>query len=142
MSETRVKIQTVVQNQLPGFVVEESPLLVEFLKQYYVSQEYTSGTYDIIQNIDKYVKLDEILNHASTATLLSDIDSITDTITDTITRTTTTASTIAATTATSAASAATTTATTTIATTTAATTATTTASTTPTTTASTTVTIS
>ena len=81
MSETRVKIQTVVQNQLPGFVVEESPLLVEFLKQYYVSQEYTSGTYDIIQNIDKYVKLDEILNHASTATLLSDIDSITDTIT-------------------------------------------------------------
>lgn len=81
MSETRVKIQTVVQNQLPGFVAEESPLLVEFLKQYYVSQEYTSGTYDIIQNIDKYVKLDEILNHASTATLLSDIDSITDTIT-------------------------------------------------------------
>ena len=31
MSETRVKIQSIVENQLPEFVAEENPLLVDFL---------------------------------------------------------------------------------------------------------------
>ena len=59
MSETRVKIQSIVENQLPNFIAEDSPLLVEFLKQYYVSQEYQSASADIIQNIDRYLKLEE-----------------------------------------------------------------------------------
>ena len=80
MSETRVKIQSVVQNQLPDFVAEESPLLVEFLKQYYISQEYTSGSSDIIQNIDEYIKLDNNYNTAD-STLLFDITSFDETIT-------------------------------------------------------------
>ena len=59
MAETRVKIQTILESQLPEYLVEEAPLLVEFLKQYYISQEYQSGPADIIQNIDKYLKLEE-----------------------------------------------------------------------------------
>ena len=81
MSETRVKIQSVVQNQLPDFVAEESPLLVEFLKQYYISQEYTSGSSDIIQNIDEYIKLDNNSNTTDSTTLLFDITSFDETIT-------------------------------------------------------------
>ena len=58
MSETRVKIQSVVENQLPDFIAEENPLLIDFLKQYYISQEYPSGTTDLVQNLDNYIKLD------------------------------------------------------------------------------------
>ena len=78
MSETRVKIQSIVENQLPDFIADESPLLVEFLKQYYISQEFPSGTADIVQNIDKYIKLQELLSSASTAIVSATI-SYTDT---------------------------------------------------------------
>ena len=78
MSETRVKIQSIVENQLPEFVAEENPLLVDFLKQYYISQEYPSGTSDLIQNIDTYIKLDEIYKSVNTCLLSADV-SYTDT---------------------------------------------------------------
>ena len=73
MSETRVKIQSIVENQLPDFVAEENPLLVEFLKQYYISQEYPSGTTDLVSNLDKYIKLDEIFKNVNTCILAADI---------------------------------------------------------------------
>ena len=73
MSETRVKIQSIVENQLPDFVLDESPLLGEFLKQYYISQEYPGAALDLIQNLDKNIKLDEVLKHSSTCLLTSDV---------------------------------------------------------------------
>jgi len=73
MSETRVKLQSVVENQLPEFIAEENPLLVEFLKQYYISQEYPGGSTDLVQNLDKYIKLNEILASPTTCTLQSDL---------------------------------------------------------------------
>ena len=73
MSETRVKIQSIVENQLPDFIAEENPLLVEFLKQYYISQEYPSGAADIVGNIDKYIKLDEIFKSVSTCIISEDV---------------------------------------------------------------------
>ena len=69
MTVDRVKFQDIVESQVPLYVSEEFPLLPEFLKQYYVSQEFQSGTYDLIQNLDQYVKLDEIFN-LSTDTVL------------------------------------------------------------------------
>ena len=36
--ESRVKVQQIIQNQLPEFILDESPNAVEFLKQYYISQ--------------------------------------------------------------------------------------------------------
>lgn len=56
--ETRVKIQEVIENQLPEFILDESPKAVEFLKQYYISQEFQGGTVDIVENLDQYLKLD------------------------------------------------------------------------------------
>jgi hypothetical protein len=58
--EYRVKIQQVVENQLPEFIVDENPTAVEFFKQYYVSQEYQGGTVDIAENLDQYLKLDNL----------------------------------------------------------------------------------
>jgi len=58
--ESRVKIQQIVQNQLPEFILDESPNAVEFLKQYYISQEYQGGPVDIAENLDQYLKLDNL----------------------------------------------------------------------------------
>ena len=81
MTENRVKIQNIVENQLPLFVIEEYPLLVDFLKQYYISQEYQGSSADIIQNIDKYIKLEESNDIIDSTILESDLDSFDDSIT-------------------------------------------------------------
>ena len=58
--ETRVKVQQIIENQLPEFILDESPNTVEFLKQYYISQEYQSAPTDIAENLDQYLKLDNL----------------------------------------------------------------------------------
>ena len=80
MSETRVKIQSIIENQIPDFIAEESPLLVEFLKQYYVSQEYQGAPSDLIQNIDKYLKLEENAQTTEFTYLSEDLDSFSTTV--------------------------------------------------------------
>jgi len=73
MSVDRVKFQDIVQSQLPRYVREDYPLLGEFLEQYYVSQEFQGAPLDIIQNIDKYVKVDELINLKSHTILENDL---------------------------------------------------------------------
>ena len=53
----RVQINQVIENQLPEFVQAESPLFVDFMKQYYISQEYQGGPVDISDNLSEYLKL-------------------------------------------------------------------------------------
>ena len=65
MSEKRIQINSVVKNQVPQYVREDFPLVTEFLKQYYISQEFQGAPLDLIQNIDKYVKIDETTNLTS-----------------------------------------------------------------------------
>ena len=59
--ESRVKIQQVIESQLPEFILDESPNTAEFLKQYYISQEYQGGVVDISENLDQYLKLDGLI---------------------------------------------------------------------------------
>jgi hypothetical protein len=40
--------------------LDESPNTAEFLKQYYISQEYQGGVIDIAENLDQYLKLDNL----------------------------------------------------------------------------------
>jgi len=56
--EQRVKVQQIIENQLPEFILSENPKFVDFLKQYYISQEYQGGPSDIVENLDQYLKLD------------------------------------------------------------------------------------
>jgi len=58
--ESRVKIRDIISNQLPEFVLDESPKAVDFLKQYYISQEYQGGPVDIVENLDEYLKVDNL----------------------------------------------------------------------------------
>ncbi len=54
---SKVKIQDILSNQLPNFIRDESPLTVDFLKQYYISQEYQGGPTDISDNLDQYINV-------------------------------------------------------------------------------------
>ncbi|MAS48066.1 MAG: hypothetical protein CL557_11735 [Alphaproteobacteria bacterium] len=58
--DKRIQVQQIVDNQLPEFVLSESPKTVDFLKQYYISQEYRGGPIDITDNLDQYLKLDNL----------------------------------------------------------------------------------
>ena len=72
MSEKRVQFNTIVASQLPAYVREEYPLIQEFLKSYYLGQEYQGGPIDLIQNIDRYSRLDATTNLSDSAILLDD----------------------------------------------------------------------
>lgn len=81
--ESRVKIQDIISNQLPEFVLDESPKAVDFLKQYYISQEYQGGPVDIVENLDEYLKVDNLTPDVVVGftTLSSSIDTDDTTIT-------------------------------------------------------------
>ena len=80
MTEKRIQFSNIVYNQLPAYVREEFPLVAEFLSQYYLSQEFKGAPIDLIQNIDQYIKLDQLANQIDSTILLNDISSIDDTI--------------------------------------------------------------
>ena len=80
MTEKRIKFSNIVFNQLPAYVREEFPLVAEFLSEYYRAQEFQGAPIDLIQNIDKYIKIDEITNQPNSVILNTDITSFDDTI--------------------------------------------------------------
>ena len=53
-SLTKVKINEVIESQIPEVIDEENPLLGDFLKQYYISQESQGGAIDIAENLVEY----------------------------------------------------------------------------------------
>ena len=53
-SFTKVKINEVIQGQIPDAIDDDNPLFGEFLKQYYISQEYQGGAVDIADNLAEY----------------------------------------------------------------------------------------
>jgi hypothetical protein len=75
--ETRVKVQQVVDTHLPSFILDENPKAAEFLKQYYISQEFQGGVIDIVENLDQYLKIDSLTSDAisETSSLSSNITS-------------------------------------------------------------------
>jgi len=73
MAADRVKIQDIVASQLPTYVREDFPLLAEFLQQYYISQEFEGATYDLVQNLDQYVKVDELFQLTTETVLASNL---------------------------------------------------------------------
>jgi len=80
MAVDRVQFQDIVESQFPRYVLEDFPLLPEFIKQYYKSQEYQGGTFDLIQNIDKYIKVDELFSLKTSTQLNGELDYIATTI--------------------------------------------------------------
>ena len=57
-SLSRVKIHEVIESQIPEAIDSDNPLLGQFLKQYYISQEYQGGPVDIAENLTDYKSVD------------------------------------------------------------------------------------
>ena len=57
---SKVKIQDVISNQIARFVLDESPKAEDFLKQYYISQEYQGASADISDNLDQYLNIQNL----------------------------------------------------------------------------------
>jgi hypothetical protein len=65
MSEIkRVKINSIIESQIPEFLNEESPLFEEFLNQYYYSLEHQSGALDLSNNLKKYKNVESFNNES------------------------------------------------------------------------------
>ena len=73
MENTRVKISSIVESQLPRFVREDYPLVSELLKEYYKSLENNGSAYDILQNVDQYVKINNLTNLVTSTNLTSSV---------------------------------------------------------------------
>ncbi len=80
--DKRINVNTIIENQLPEFILADFPNAVEFFKQYYISQEFQGGTSDIISNLDQYLKVDNLVPEVivGVTTITSAIDLTTDTI--------------------------------------------------------------
>ena len=65
-SFSKVKIHEIIQNQIPQVIETENPLLGEFLKQYYISQEFQGAPIDIADNLASYKSLDVLTNESLT----------------------------------------------------------------------------
>ena len=80
MLEKRIQFSNIVHNQLPAYAREEFPLVAEFLSEYYRAQEFQGSPIDLIQNIDKYIKVDKVTHQIESVFLINDITTIDDTI--------------------------------------------------------------
>ena len=79
--DKRIQVNTIIENQLPEFVVSDFPNATEFLKQYYHSQEFQGGASDLISNFDQYLKSDNLVPEVVVGvTTLSSAISSSDTI--------------------------------------------------------------
>ena len=57
----RTQINQTFQSNLPENFIVENPKFVDFLKQYYISQEFQGGPVDILTNLDVYKNTDSYL---------------------------------------------------------------------------------
>jgi hypothetical protein len=86
MSEIkRVKIQSIVESQIPEFLNDDSPLFKEFLEQYYISQEHQTGVVDLAVNLHQYKSIknfntETFYNTEFPCTLVEDVTSFDDVI--------------------------------------------------------------
>lgn len=86
MSEyKKVKIQSIIESQIPEFLNEDYPLFKEFLQQYYISQEHQTGIVDLAKNLNQYksisnFNIETFYGSYAPSVLISDIMSLDDVI--------------------------------------------------------------
>lgn len=80
MSKTTVNLFQTIKESIPSFIRNEFPLFGELLEQYYICLEKKTGVYDILNHIDRQIKIDEILSTAKTTFLSRNIFSFSTTI--------------------------------------------------------------
>ena len=80
--EKRVQLNKIIESQLPEFLVADFPKAIEFFRQYYLSLEHQGGSVDLVDNLDRYIRVDNLVPEVVTGetTLTASITSSQDTI--------------------------------------------------------------
>ena len=78
--ESRSKISTNIAGQFPSFVRDSFPTFIDFVKEYYKSQELKGYCIDIIQNWADYYNIDNYGELVTTTTLISAVTTSSTTI--------------------------------------------------------------
>ena len=80
--DNRVKVNKIIESQLPEFLISDFPKATEFFKQYYISQEAQGAPSDLISNFDQYIKVDNLVPEVvvGVTTLSEDISGASTTI--------------------------------------------------------------
>ena len=81
LEDQKVRVEDVISNLIPDFILEENPLFLEFLKSYFISREAFGSDIDIIRNLLEYQKIEKLFFLVEDTTLSSDIDFFNTTIT-------------------------------------------------------------
>ena len=71
--ESRSKISTNIFGQFPSFIREQYPTFIDFVREYYKSQELKGYCFDIIQNWSDYYNIDNYGDLVTTTTLISTV---------------------------------------------------------------------
>lgn len=66
----KIELSSIIENQLPTYVREEYPLAVEFLKQYYLSDNGNR----IVKNLETYLDIDTFFDIEDTTTITQNVD--------------------------------------------------------------------
>ena len=74
MSKTKINLFQKIKDSLPVFIKEDFPLFGELLEEYYISLEKQSGSYDILNRIHEYVKLDQLTSIAESTQNIRIVD--------------------------------------------------------------------
>lgn len=80
--EKRVQLNKIIESQLPEFLVADFPNAIEFFRQYYLSLEHQGGSVDLVDNLDRYIRVDNLVPEVivGETSLTGDITSSQDTI--------------------------------------------------------------
>ena len=78
--ESRSKISTHIRGQFPSFIRDQYPTFIDFVKEYYKSQELKGYCIDIIQNWSDYYNIDNYGELVTTTTLISAVTTSSTTI--------------------------------------------------------------
>ena len=78
--ESRSKISTNILGQFPSFIREQYPTFIDFVREYYKSQELKGYCFDIIQNWSDYYNIDNYGDLVTTTTLISAVTTSSTTI--------------------------------------------------------------
>ena len=62
INKVKVSVQNIIDSQIPSFLNEDSPLFREFLNQYYLSQEYPTGTVNLADNLTELKNIETYNN--------------------------------------------------------------------------------
>lgn len=73
---TKVKVVDILENQIPDFILDKNQNFTEFLRQYYVSQEFQGGPADLAENLIEYKNFSafNLDNLTESTTLLENIN--------------------------------------------------------------------